>query len=397
MDTDHLSLSTIYIISFMTYAVIATLLYSYVRLTTKTLTNRTVRKRSVAEISLNSIAAMSVAFLLIIIIQLLGNYSFGVLEMLIVLLVLILSLEILVEVINKKLEPFRIIITKPILRLLNSISTANSSDTKHTTSGITETKEEVEDLVYREVELGNLDSDDKEMIRSILQLNDTTVREIMVPRLDMTAVDIKSGLNHMIQSVIESGHSRIPVYQETPDQIVGIIHSHDLLSIKQRNENESETNLHDYIRPAHFVPEAKLIDDLLEDLQDNAIQMAIVVDEFGGTEGLVTMEDLLEEIVGEIEDEFTKNTNPEIVPLQNGEFIVSAGTSVDDISKMINIDINEFGIDTIGGYVFQQLGRMPILGDTIESDTSTIQVISVLGRRLRRLRISNKSNDEVTN
>jgi len=351
----------------------------------------------VAEISLNSIAAMSVAFLLIIIIQLLGNYSFGVLEMLIVLLVLILSLEILVEVINKKLEPFRIIITKPILRLLNSISTANSSDTKHTTSGITETKEEVEDLVYREVELGNLDSDDKEMIRSILQLNDTTVREIMVPRLDMTAVDIKSGLNHMIQSVIESGHSRIPVYQETPDQIVGIIHSHDLLSIKQRNENESETNLHDYIRPAHFVPEAKLIDDLLEDLQDNAIQMAIVVDEFGGTEGLVTMEDLLEEIVGEIEDEFTKNTNPEIVPLQNGEFIVSAGTSVDDISKMINIDINEFGIDTIGGYVFQQLGRMPILGDTIESDTSTIQVISVLGRRLRRLRISNKSNDEVTN
>ena len=123
--------------------------------------------------------------------------------------------------------------------------------------------------------------------------------------------------------------------------------------------------------------------------------MAIVIDEFGGTEGLVTMEDLLEEIVGEIEDEFTKNNNPEILTLQSGEAIVNAVASIDDISKMFNIQVNDFGVDTIGGYVFQQLGRMPVMGDIVDTETCSIQVISVLGRRLRRLRIKPKSASEI--
>ena len=137
------------------------------------------------------------------------------------------------------------------------------------------------------------------------------------------------------------------------------------------------------------------MDALITELQENAIQMAIVVDEFGGTEGLVTMEDLLEEIVGEIEDEFTKNNNPEIVNLQNGEAIVNAAVPIDDIAKMFNIEVDDFGVDTLGGYVFQQLGHIPAMGDIVNTETCSIQVISVLGRRLRRLRIKPKSPEEI--
>ena len=137
------------------------------------------------------------------------------------------------------------------------------------------------------------------------------------------------------------------------------------------------------------------MDDLITELQENAIQMAIVVDEFGGTEGLVTMEDLLEEIVGEIEDEFTKNNNPEIVNLQNGEAIVNAAVPIDDIAKMFNIEVDDFGVDTLGGYVFQQLGHIPAMGVIVNTETCSIQVISVLGRRLRRLRIRPKSSEEI--
>ena len=136
------------------------------------------------------------------------------------------------------------------------------------------------------------------MIKSILELNDTTVREVMIPRLDMITVNIESDLVTIIDTVVNSGHTRLPVYQNSHDEIIGIIHSLDLLLLTQTKEEEF--NINDHIRPAHFIPESKLVDDLLTELQENAIQMAIVVDEFGGTEGLVTMEDLLEEIVGAV-------------------------------------------------------------------------------------------------
>lgn len=392
MDTD-LPLTTS-ILSIIIGCGISVILYSYLRLTLKTINSRSSRTRSTIEISLHSLSAFfaitSAFFLYHLIIYYYPSTFYGVL----ISVISLFALEFVLESISKRAVGFRTAVTYPIITVFDFITAKNGNESNGSANGSdAEPEEEVEDLVWREAELGNLDSEDKEMIKSILELNDTTVREIMIPRLDMIAVDISCDITSVIDAVVTSGHSRIPVYQNSHDEIIGIIHSHDLLLLTQKNE--AQLNFTDYIRPAHFIPESKLIDDLLTELQENAIQMAIVIDEFGGTEGLVTMEDLLEEIVGEIEDEFTKNNNPEILTLQSGEAIVNAVASIDDISKMFNIQVNDFGVDTIGGYVFQQLGRMPVMGDIVDTETCSIQVISVLGRRLRRLRIKPKSASEI--
>ena len=394
MDTDHLSLSNASILIILITLGLSIIIYGYLRLMIKTMSSRASRTRPSLEIviqSLNTISAITVgASAYSLVIHYYPSMFYGILAA----LLSVVSLEILLEYISKQAATLRTSITTPMIEAFDSITNNNANDTNGSSNGTeTETEVEVEDLVLREAELGNLDSEDKEMIKSILELNDTTVREVMIPRLDMITVNIESDLVTIIDTVVNSGHTRLPVYQNSHDEIIGIIHSLDLLLLTQAKEEEF--NINDHIRPAHFIPESKLVDDLLTELQENAIQMAIVVDEFGGTEGLVTMEDLLEEIVGEIEDEFTKNNNPEIVKLQNGEAIVNAAVPIDDISKMFTIEVDDFGVDTVGGYVFQQLGRMPILGDIVDTETCTIQVISVIGRRLRRLRIKPKSNAEI--
>ncbi|MFL2644801.1 MAG: hemolysin family protein [Dehalococcoidia bacterium] len=394
MDTDHLSLSNASILIILITLGLSIIIYGYLRLMIKTMSSRASRTRPSLEIviqSLNTISAITVgASAYSLVIHYYPSMFYGILAA----LLSVVSLEILLEYISKQAATLRTSITAPMIEAFDSITNNNANDTNGSSNGTeTETEVEVEDLVLREAELGNLDSEDKEMIKSILELNDTTVREVMIPRLDMITVNIESDLVTIIDTVVNSGHTRLPVYQNSHDEIIGIIHSLDLLLLTQTKEEEF--NINDHIRPAHFIPESKLVDDLLTELQENAIQMAIVVDEFGGTEGLVTMEDLLEEIVGEIEDEFTKNNNPEIVKLQNGEAIVNAAVPIDDISKMFTIEVDDFGVDTVGGYVFQQLGRMPILGDIVDTETCTIQVISVIGRRLRRLRIKPKSNAEI--
>jgi len=393
MDTDHLSLTTSLLVILIGLG-LSTTIYSYLRLMIKTMSSRSSRTKSSLEIfiySLNSIFSIATVFFIYSLIVLyFPSIFYGIL----ITIITIIALEVLLESVNKKAAKFSTALTTPLIGAFTSITNNNGTDGNGSAnSSESESEVEVEDLVLREAELGNLDSEDKEMIKSILELNDTTVREIMVPRLDMIAVDIESDLASIIDTVVTSGHTRLPIYQNTHDEIIGMIHSLDLLPLAQAKQEAF--NINDHIRPAHFVPESKLVDDLLTELQENAIQMAIVVDEFGGTEGLVTMEDLLEEIVGDIEDEFTKNSNPEVINLQNGEVIVSAVAPIDDISKMFNIKVDDFGVDTIGGYVFQQLGRMPAMGDEVDTDTCTIQVISVLGRRLRRLRIKPKSAEEI--
>ena len=394
MDTDHLSLTTASILIILIGLGISATVYGYLRLMIKTMSSRASRTKSSLEVIMHSLSAITAIMTGYFIFSLITLYYPSTLYGIALAVISILILEILLESINKRAASLRSALTSPVIEAFDSIASNSISDNNGLTNGTeSEPEAEVEDLVLREAELGNLDSEDKEMIKSILELNDTTVREIMIPRLDMVAVDIDSEMSSIIETVISSGHTRIPVYQNSHDEIIGIIHSHDLLLLAQKPDEPF--NVNDHIRPAHFIPESKLVDDLITELQENAIQMAIVVDEFGGTEGLVTMEDLLEEIVGEIEDEFTKNNNPEIVNLQNGEAIVNAAVPIDDIAKMFNIEVDDFGVDTLGGYVFQQLGHIPAMGDIVNTETCSIQVISVLGRRLRRLRIKPKSPEEI--
>ena len=237
-----------------------------------------------------------------------------------------------------------------------------------------------------EAELSSLDHRDREMLRSILRLDVTTAREIMTPRLDMVAVEGDSTLAQVSEVLVSSGHSRLPVYEETIDRILGVLYSRDVLeALATKNRDE---NIRDLIKPAFIIPESKRLDDLLEELQERGVQLAVVVDEYGGTEGLITMEDVLEEIVGEIEDEFSQTRESLIDRLPDGAVLVDAGITTEDVEEIFGTRIETTDVDTAGGLVYHSLGKIPQTGDVVITDNLRIEVISILGRRLRKLRIN---------
>ncbi len=233
-------------------------------------------------------------------------------------------------------------------------------------------------------EVVNLDEKDREMLRSIIRLDVSTAREIMVPRLDMVAIEVTAAIDEVVKVFLESGHSRLPVYEDTIDHVTGVIHARDILAALANHDRESV--LATFIRPAFFIPESKRLDGLLQEMQEKSIQFAIVVDEYGGTEGLVTMEDLLEEIVGELEDEFSSTDKP-ITQFSDGSAIIDSGVTTEDIENLFGVNLHDPDVDTIGGYVYRTLGRIPTVGDVVLADELNIEVISVLGRRLRKLRL----------
>ncbi|MEE3250393.1 MAG: hemolysin family protein [Chloroflexota bacterium] len=250
------------------------------------------------------------------------------------------------------------------------------------------TQEELEEPAITEDELISLDDRDREMLRSIIRLDATTVREVMVPRLDMAAVEADSPLSAVAETMVTRGHSRLPVYEETADRIIGIIHARDVLaSLAASTTSNSEDTLRTLVREAFIIPETKRVDDLLEELQERQTQIAIVIDEYGGTEGLVTMEDVLEEIVGEIEDEFSRSRDAQVVHQADGKVLVDAGVTTEVVEELLGAAIDTTEVDTVGGYVYHSLGRIPQAGDIVETDELHIEVISMLGRRLRKLRI----------
>ncbi|MED5207913.1 MAG: hemolysin family protein [Chloroflexota bacterium] len=250
------------------------------------------------------------------------------------------------------------------------------------------TEDELEEPAITEDELTSLDDRDREMLRSIIRLDATTVREVMVPRLDMAAVEADSSLDSVAETMVSRGHSRLPVYEETVDKILGIIHARDVLSsLSASIMATSEDTLRTLVREAFIVPETKRVDDLLEEFQERRTQIAIVVDEYGGTEGLVTMEDVLEEIVGEIEDEFSRNRDAQIIHQNDGKVLVDAGITTEAVEDLLGRSIDTTEVDTVGGYVYQVLGRIPQAGDIVETDDLYIEVVSMMGRRLRKLRI----------
>ena len=241
------------------------------------------------------------------------------------------------------------------------------------------------DTVLSPEQWADLDSHERFMIRSIMRLDEATVREVMVPRVDVVAVEKTTSVPEVGRRMQESGHTRLPVYSGNIDNVVGVVYARDLLLfLGQAGDYPA---LEKMIRPAFFIPEFKRLDELLRELQSKRVQMALVVDEYGGIEGLVTLEDLLEEIVGEIEDEFSRSQEPRVVPLANGDIIVDARVSLDQLSELLATQIQSEDVDTVGGLVYSGLGKIPHLGDTVSYDGLTIEVVSLLGRRIRRLRL----------
>ncbi len=251
-------------------------------------------------------------------------------------------------------------------------------------------EEEIKTMVDAGEEKGIIEEDEKEMIYSIFEIGETLAREIMVPRIDVVAVAVETPLMEALEVIVEVGHSRIPVYEETIDNIIGILYAKDLLA--HFREGEPEIALPDILRTAYFIPEAKKVDELLEELQQRKVHIAIVVDEYGGTAGLVTIEDILEEIVGEIQDEYDAE-EPFIEVVSPNEVIFNARVDLDDVNKLLEVELPTTESDTLGGLIYSQLGRVPIVGDEVFIDGVRLSVLSVVGRRIKKIRACKGENE----
>ncbi len=246
------------------------------------------------------------------------------------------------------------------------------------------TEEELRLMMSAGEEAGWIEHEEREMIEGVMDFGDTLVREIMIPRVDVVALEVNSSLDRALDVAITRGHSRIPVYEETIDNVVGILYAKDLIPVLR--DGRRDTPLRDLIRPAYFVPMTMKVTALLEDLQRRRVHMAIVVDEYGGTAGIVTLEDLLEQIVGEIRDEYDTE-EPAIVEVGPHEFIVDARVPIDDIAELLEVEFPATTADRIGGLVYEQLGRIPRVGDEVTCGNVTITVLSIKGIRAERLRV----------
>jgi CBS domain containing-hemolysin-like protein len=224
------------------------------------------------------------------------------------------------------------------------------------------------------------------MIRAILQLDETPVREIMVPRVDVISIDVSTTLDEAVPRMLESGHSRLPVYEQGADNIIGILYSRDLLAATVRGRGAAPPTLRDLLRPCFFVPESKRVDEMLTEFQERRVHLAVVVDEYGGVAGIVTIEDLLEEIVGEIEDEFDVD-EPNVDRRASGYAVVDARMPVDKFNEEFNVGINAEGFDTLGGFLFSRLGRIPVAGDLVVEKGLRMQVATTAGRRIKKVNV----------
>ncbi len=231
---------------------------------------------------------------------------------------------------------------------------------------------------------GAVDEQEKEMIESVIELTETRVEEIMTPRTEMVALPIAADLDTVLDTIRTKGHSRIPVYEESIDRILGVLYAKDLL----RRLADELFVLKTTMRKAVFIPESKPVRELLREFQEGKVHMAIVLDEYGGTAGLVTIEDILEELVGEITDEYEPTVPEELKRIDEHTVEVDARMRVDDLNDELNVTLPEDeGYETIGGFVFSKLGKIPIVGEHCEHDNIAIHVIGAEPRRITRLRL----------
>ena len=210
-------------------------------------------------------------------------------------------------------------------------------------------------------------------------------REIMVPRIDVLALDADATLSDAAQVFLRSGYSRLPVYENTIDNILGLLYAKDLLRVM--TSPDEPLSLHDLLRPAYFVPETKKADDLLSEMQAQRIHMAIVVDEYGGVSGVVTLEDIIEEIIGEIQDEYDQS---EEVPWQRvgeDEYLFQGRIDLDDFAEVMKITPPETDADTLAGFLYEKLGRVPQGGETLQTQNLILTIEQVTARRIRRVRV----------
>jgi CBS domain containing-hemolysin-like protein len=293
--------------------------------------------------------------------------------------------------------PLRIffLVFKPIIWVLNAFAnfilkllgiTQVQGESHHSS-------EELQYLLEQGKETGALDSNEHELIQNVFDFNERVVKNIMVPRTKISGIEITATKNELLEVLITEGYSRIPVYDEVIDKIVGIVHAKDVLPLLARNE---EIVLKDIIRKPYFIPETKKINDLMAELQQKRIQIAIVSDEFGGTAGMVTLEDIVEELVGEIQDEYDEE-KPIVEVLNDSEFIVNALAPIYDVNGHLPHDLPEDGdFDTVSGWLGHIFGKIPDVGEQKESNGYNITVLKKSDQNIESVKLELLINEEDT-
>ncbi|MBC8497110.1 MAG: HlyC/CorC family transporter [Chloroflexi bacterium] len=232
---------------------------------------------------------------------------------------------------------------------------------------------------------GILEQEERKMIHSIFQLGDTLTREIMVPRIDVQGLEIGISLLDAVDFLFSSGFSRVPVYEETIDNVLGVLYAKDLLQVWREGNGRADIR-RDLLREPYFVPEAKKVDDLLGEMQKRRVHMAIVVDEYGGVAGVVTLEDIIEEIFGEIQDEYDDEEESPYRKLENGDYLFRGRIDLDDFNEVMDSNLPNDEADTLGGFIYTRLGHVPISGESVRDDDLLLTVELVSNRRIRKVR-----------
>ena len=344
-----------------------------------------------------NIAASSLATYLAI--KLFGNIGIGIASGIMIFIILVFG-EIIpkslavanAEKISKKVaRPIEIISIGlfPLIKFFKIIISAlyYFSRMKKTKEKKEITEEDLITLIDMGKDEGVIKEEEKKMIRNIFEFGDTMVKEVMIPRVDMACIPSDTKLGSILKLIKKMGHSRIPVYEETIDNIIGILYAKDLLGIyEQWYTSKEKFDLKGIIREAYFVPENKKIDELLDIFRKDRIQIAIAIDEYGGTVGLITMEDVVEEVVGEIIDEYDKEIKLYEM-IGDNTVIADAIISIDKINEILNIKIPENSFETLGGFIFDLLGRVPKKDEKIRYQNCHMIIEQVVKNRIRRVKI----------
>jgi len=262
---------------------------------------------------------------------------------------------------------------------------------KATGEGLSVTEKDIKALVTAAQEQDMIEEEEEKLIHSIFEFGDTLVREVMIPRTDMVMLDEKASMEEALEAIMQSGYSRIPVYRGDFDHIVGVLYAKDLLPYLKMGE--SDARLKDLLREAYFVPESKRVSELLNELRTLTIHMAIVLDEYGGTSGLVTIEDLLEEIVGEIFDEYDRALEL-YERLEDGKYSIDARISVDDLNELLGTELPAHEWDTLGGLMYNLMGKIPKQGDSVDFEGLRLTAQKVVGRRIHKVLLEVLATEE---
>jgi CBS domain containing-hemolysin-like protein len=284
--------------------------------------------------------------------------------------------------------PFVYVLTRlpilgPLTRLLIGIGNVVTPG-KGLKSGPFVSEDEIKAMVDEAERDDVIEEEEREMIHSIFEFGDTILREVMVPRPDMVAVPVTTSLQEVLELILRTGYSRIPVYQGDIDDVVGLAYAKDVL--RRLHDSQADKPLADILRPAPYMPESMRAAECLREMRRRKSHMVIVIDEYGGTAGVVTIEDLLEEIVGEITDEYDLE-EPNVEPLPDGDYRVNARLGIDEVNELLDVELPATEWDSIGGLLFNVVGGVPREGQEVEFQGLRLRAERVQGRRIGRVRI----------